>query len=161
MTLAVYSAEESDPSIWDLGPIFTTHSASYYSMMEGASKLVCIVDDEAPVRRALSRLMQAHGYDALAFSSGRECLDGHEIDRAGVVIIDVSMPGMDGFELHTLLRASDRIIPTIFISAHAGREYASRAKSLGAITFIDKPCNETELLSAVESVFKSMRLEVT
>ena len=123
-------------------------------MMVGASKLVCIVDDEAPVRRALARLLTTHGYDALAFSSGRECLDGHEIDRAGIVIIDVSMPGMDGFELHTLLRASGRKIPTIFISAHANRQYASRAKSVGAITFIDKPCNEADLLSAVESAFK-------
>ena len=122
--------------------------------MFGAPKLVCIVDDEAPVRRALARLMQTHGYDAMAFSSGRECLDGHEIDRAGVAIIDVSMPGMDGFELHTLLRASGRKIPTIFISAHANRQYASRAKSVGAITFIDKPCNEADLLSAVESAFK-------
>ena len=122
--------------------------------MVDASKLVCIVDDEAPVRRALARLMQRHGYDALAFSSGRECLDGHEIDRAGIVIIDVSMPGMDGFELHTLLRASGRKIPTIFISAHANRQYACRAKSVGAITFIDKPCNEVDLLSAVESAFK-------
>ena len=122
--------------------------------MFGAPKLVCIVDDEAPVRRALARLMQAHGYDALAFSSGRECLDGHEIDRAGVAIIDVSMPGMDGFELYTLLRASGRKIPTIFISAHANRQYASRAKSVGAITFIDKPCNKADLLSAVESAFK-------
>ena len=129
--------------------------------MVDASKLVCIVDDEAPVRRALSRLMKAHGYDALVFSSGRECLDGHEIDRAGIVIIDVSMPGMDGLELHTLLRASGRIIPTIFISAHAGREYASRAKSAGAITFIDKPCNEADLMSAVESAFMGTRLEVT
>lgn len=129
--------------------------------MGGASKLVCIVDDEAPVRRALSRLMKAHGYDALVFSSGRECLDGHEIDRAGIVIIDVSMPGMDGFELHTLLRASGRIIPTIFISAHAGKEYASRAKSVDAITFLEKPCNEADLMSAVESAFMGKRLDVT
>ena len=129
--------------------------------MGGASKLVCIVDDEAPVRRALSRLMKAHGYDALVFSSGRECLDGHEIDRAGIVIIDVSMPGMDGFELHTLLRASGRIIPTIFISAHAGKEYASRAKSVDAVTFLEKPCNEADLMSAVESAFMGKRLDVT
>ena len=128
-------------------------SARYYSMMVGASKLVCIVDDEAPVRRAVSRLLHAHGYDALAFSSGRECLDGHEIDRADIVIIDVSMPGMDGFELHTLLRASGREIPTIFFSAHANMQYASRAKSVGAITFINKPCNEADLLAAVESAF--------
>ena len=133
--------------------MFNPRSASYYLAMVGASKLVCIVDDEAPVRRALSRLMQTHGYDAMAFSNGRDCLDGHEIDRAGIVIIDVSMPGMDGFELHTLLRASGRVIPTIFISAHANRQYASRAESVGAITFIDKPCKEADLLSAVKSAF--------
>jgi FixJ family two-component response regulator len=123
--------------------------------MAGASNLVCIVDDEAPVRRALTRLMQSHGYDTMAFSSGRECLDGHEVDRANIVIIDVSMPGMDGFELHTLLRASGRKIPTIFISAHANRQYASRAKSVDAITFLSKPCNETDLLSAIESVIQA------
>jgi FixJ family two-component response regulator len=96
--------------------------------------------------------MRTHGYDTLAFASGRECLDGHEIDQAEVVIIDVSMPGMDGFELHTLLRASGRNIPTIFISAHANRQYASRAISVGAITFLNKPCDEAVLLRAVESV---------
>ena len=142
-------------NLWDLGPIFNPRSASYYSMMVGASKLVCIVDDEAPVRRALSRLMKTHGYDVLVFSGGRECLDGKEIDRAGIVIIDVSMPGMDGFELHTLLQASGRVIPTIFISAHANRQYASRAKSLNAITFLNKPCNETDLLGANESVIQA------
>lgn len=123
--------------------------------MAVAPNLVCIVDDEAPVRRALTRLMQTRGYDVMAFPSGRECLDGHEIDRADVVIIDVSMPGMDGFELHTLLRASGRVIPTIFISAHANRQYASRARSLNAITFLNKPCDETDLLGAIESVIQA------
>lgn len=118
------------------------------------SKLVCIVDDEATVRRALTRLIHQHGYDTMAFSSGRECLDGHEIDRAGVVIIDVSMPGMDGFELHTLLRASGRKIPTIFISAHANRQYGARAESVDAITFLNKPCDQAELISAIESVIQ-------
>lgn len=120
--------------------------------MAGPPKLVCIVDDETPVRRALTRLMQTHGYNTVAFASGRECLDGHEIDQAEVVIMDVSMPGMDGFELHTLLRASGRNIPTIFMSAHANRQYSSRAKSFGAITFLNKPCNETALMRAIESV---------
>lgn len=119
--------------------------------MSDTSGLVCIVDDDKFVRRALNRLMETHGYDSMAFASGRECLDGHEINQADVVIIDVSMPGMDGFELHTLLRASGRNIPTIFISAHVDRQYAARAKAAGAITYIDKPCNEANLLVAVES----------
>ena len=119
--------------------------------MSDASKLVCVVDDDRSVRLALNRLMQKHGYDSLGFSSGRECLDGHEVDQADAVIIDVSMPGMDGFELHTLLRASGRRIPTIFMSAFANRQYVARAKSVGAVTLLSKPCKETDLLHAVES----------
>jgi FixJ family two-component response regulator len=118
--------------------------------MPDASRFVCIVDDDQFVRRALKRLMQSHQYESIAFASGRECLDGHEVDRADALIVDVSMPGMDGFELHTLLRASGRNIPTIFISAHINRNYASRAKAVGAVAFVDKPCDEAELLGAVE-----------
>ena len=123
--------------------------------MDGEKKIVCIVEDEETVRRDIKRILNKNGYDTLAFSSGRECLDGHEIDQAEAAIIDVSMPGMDGFELHTLLRASGRNIPTIFISAHANRRYASRAISVGAITFLNKPCNEAALLCAIESVAKA------
>ena len=121
--------------------------------MIGASKLVCIVDDEAPVRRALTRLIRTHGYDVVVFSNGRDCLDGHEVDKAGVAIIDVSMPGMDGFELHTLLRASGRNVPTILISAHTNKQYASRAESVNAVTFLGKPCNEADLMSAIKLGF--------
>jgi FixJ family two-component response regulator len=120
--------------------------------MGDPKKLVCIVDDEALVRRALTRLLRKHGYDTLVFASGRECLDSRKIDQAEVIIMDVSMPVMDGFELHTLLQASGRNIPTIFLSAHYDRQYALRAKSVGAIAFLNKPCNETALLSAIESV---------
>ena len=119
--------------------------------MSEVSRLVCVVDDDKSVRLALNRLMRKHGYDSLGFPSGRECLDGTEVDQADVVIIDVSMPGMDGFELHTLLRASGRSIPTIFISAFADRQYVARAESVGAVTLLSKPCKEADLLHAVES----------
>ena len=120
-------------------------------MMENASKLVCIVDDELSVRRALIRLMQTHGYDAIAYSCGRECLDSHEVAQADAMIIDVSMPGMTGFELLTLLRTTERNIPTIMMSAHADEKYASRAKSVGAVALLNKPCDETVLLDTVKS----------
>jgi len=121
--------------------------------MPEVSRLVCVVDDDKYVRQALIRFMRLHGYDSLGFSSGRDCLDGHEVDKADVVIIDIAMPGMDGFELHTLLRASGRQIPTIFISAFANKQYASRAKSVGAITLLSKPCKEVDMLRAVEAAF--------
>ena len=98
----------------------------------------------------MKRLMQSHNYESMAFSSGRECLDGHEVDRADVLIVDVVMPEMDGFELHTLLRAAGRLVPTIFISAHVNRQYSTRAREAGAIAFVNKPCDEAELIGAVE-----------
>jgi FixJ family two-component response regulator len=123
--------------------------------MSKVSRLVCVVDDDKPVRTALNRLLQRHGYESLGFSNGRDCLDGHEVDQADVVIIDVTMPGMDGFELHTLLRASGRRIPTIFISAFADSQYAARAESVGAVTILGKPCEEGDLLHAIESAINT------
>ncbi len=120
-------------------------------MMANASKLVCIVDNELSVRRALIRLMQAHGYDAIAYSSGRECLDSHEVAQADAMIIDVSLPGMTGFELLTLLRTTERNIPTIMMSAHADEKYAPKTKSVGAVALLYKPCDENVLLAAVKS----------
>ena len=123
--------------------------------MADSSRLACVVDDDPSERRALYRLMHTHGYDARAFASGRGCLNGHEVNQAEVVIIDVSMTAMDGFECDTLLRASGRNIPTIFISADANRQYPSRTKSVGAITFLNRPCNEADLLRAIESAIEA------
>ena len=123
--------------------------------MADASRLTCIVDDDPSVKRALNRLMHTHGYDAMAFASGRECLDGHEVNEAEVVIIDVSMTVMDGFELDALLRASGQNIPTISISAHANRQYAFQTKSVGAIAFLNKPCNEVDLSRAIETAIEA------
>ncbi len=69
-------------------------------------------------------------------------MDGHEVDRAAVVIIDVSMPGMDGFELHTLLQASGRNIPTTFFPARTRKKYEARAESMGAVTFHISPATK-------------------
>jgi FixJ family two-component response regulator len=118
-------------------------------------ELVCIVDDDASVRRALGRMIRSFGFEVVLFESGRACLDGTAIDRAGGLVLDVSMPGMDGFELFHLLHSTDRSVPTVFISAHDDESYRQQARAAGAVTFLSKPCDEHLLHDAIEEAIAS------
>lgn len=99
---------------------------------------IVIVDDDESVRRALGRVVDSYGFDVQLFASGQDCLDGHEIDQASCLIADVMMPDMDGFELHALLKASGRDIPTIFVSAHNDERISTRAKAANGVALLDK-----------------------
>lgn len=106
--------------------------------MRPSAELICIVDDDDSVRRALGRVVRSFGFEVQLFASSRDCLDGPYIDQASCLIADVRMPEMDGFELHALLKASGRDIPTIFISAYCDEQSNSRAESAGGIAMLDK-----------------------
>ena len=117
--------------------------------MGGVSDLICIVDDDASVRRALGRMVRSFGFDVQLFASGRDCLDGPYVDQASCLIVDVIMPNMDGFELHALLAASDRDIPTIFISGENGQKNFDRAAAAGCVAMLNKPCDANTLHDAI------------
>ena len=118
--------------------------------MGGVSDLICIVDDDASVRRALGRMVRSFGFDVQLLASGRDCLDGPYVDQASCLIVDVMMPNMDGFELHALLAASDRNIPTIFISGQNDEKDFDRAALVGCVAFLNKPCDANSLHDAIE-----------
>ncbi len=111
--------------------------------------LICIVDDDASVRRALGRMVRSFGFDVQLLASGRDCLDGPYVDQASCLIVDVMMPNMDGFELHALLAASGRDIPTIFISGQNDQKNFDRANSAGCVAILDKPCDANLLHDAI------------
>jgi FixJ family two-component response regulator len=113
-------------------------------------KLIVIVDDDASVRRALGRLIGAFGFEVVLLDSARACLDGTAVDRAVCLICDVSMPGMDGFELSLLLNAAGRSVPTVFVSAHDDESYRRQAHALGSIAFLSKPYDENLLYAAID-----------
>ena len=118
--------------------------------MASAPSLVCIVDDDKSVRRALGRFIASMGFEVRLISSGRECLDTSYIDRAACLIVDVIMPGLDGFELCTLLHAAGRGVPTVFISAFDQAGYREKARAVGAVAFLSKPCDESLLRDAID-----------
>ena len=100
---------------------------------------VLIVDDNAPLRRALGRMLQSAGHTVSVAASGDEALvalSGTEFD---LVISDVRMPGMTGVELLEKVREHDRDLPVVLMSGDPDLNTATRADDLGALEYLEKP----------------------
>jgi len=113
------------------------------------SILIGIVDDDSSVRRALGRMISSFGFKVELFASASDYLNESYLDPA-CLILDVVMPDMNGLELLAALQESGRNVPTVFISAHDNAAFTEKARSLGAIAYLQKPCDETVLLDAIE-----------
>ena len=113
---------------------------------------IYIVDDDESVRRALSRLMKSSGYSAETFDSARFFLDSVPPDTQGVLILDIRMPDVDGFQLQKQLSALRSRLQVIFITAHAQAGDRERAMEAGAKGFLQKPFSDKSLLDLVNSI---------
>ena len=118
---------------------------------------MAIVDDDDSVCRAIRRLVRSLAMDAETFSSGRQFLDLlHAMPsfQPDCAILDVQMPGMNGFELQELLVKSGNKIPLIFITAHD--EVGAREKALGAgaLAFLRKPFDDELLVRTLSEALK-------
>ena len=121
------------------------------------SRRISIVDDEGPIREALKSLMRAGRFDVDAFASAEEFLTSSRLEETECLILDVYLPGMNGFELQERLNAERRNIPIIFITAHADEPARQRALKGGAIEMLAKPVRRDALFQAIESAVKQSR----
>ena len=110
---------------------------------------VYIVDDDRSVRSSLSRLLHSAGYETKVFGSATEFLQCQPYDGESCLILDVMMPGISGISLHRQLAAKRINLPVIFLTAHGDLPMGVRAMKRGAEDFLQKPVDETVLLSAV------------
>ena len=101
--------------------------------------LIYVVDDDEAVRDSLSLLLEARGYTVRSFASAGEFLNAAPSLRAGVLIADIRMPGMDGLELQQRLTERGLFFPLIVITGHGDVPLAVRAMKAGALDFIEKP----------------------
>lgn len=118
------------------------------------SPTVFIVDDEAPVRKALSRLLRAAGFAVSAFASPEEFLAQHDLEKPGCLVLDLMMPGFDGIELQKALARKGSALPIIFLSGRGDVPKSVQAMKNGAIDFLTKPVNDEQLLAAVRAAIK-------
>jgi len=111
--------------------------------------LTYVIDDDASVRKAFGRLLRSANLDAETFSSAEEFLSSPKQKENACIIIDIRMPGLNGFDLQQRLSSEGIKIPVIVISASDDVETRERARELGAIAFFRKPIDDQALLDAV------------
>jgi FixJ family two-component response regulator len=117
--------------------------------MTDAVFTVFLVDDDAGVLKALSRLLRARGYEVRAFTSPQDFLAGHHASIPGCAVFDVSMPGLDGLQLQQALTAGGSQRPVIFLTGKGDIPTSVRAMKAGAIDFLTKPVNDDGLVAAI------------
>ena len=113
------------------------------------SSTVYIVDDDEAVRDSLRWLLEANGYRVRAFVSAERFLEDYDPVQVGVLICDVRMPGMSGLELQEQLIARQAPLPIVFITGHGDVPMAVSTMKKGAVDFLEKPFNESDLREIV------------
>lgn len=126
-------------------------------MSEASSGPIAIVDDDASVRRALARLLQAHGYATITHDSGREFLDSPRLHEVECLLLDMHMPGMSGMDVLEEVRVAATKLPVILMTGRYEVDFAQRSLDAGASAFLRKPFDEAGLLEAIEIATKERR----
>jgi chemosensory pili system protein ChpA (sensor histidine kinase/response regulator) len=126
----------------------------------GVVPLVLVVDDSITVRRVTQRLLKREGYRVALATDGRNALEVLQEERPTVVVSDIEMPRMDGFELARYIRADPTLhdLPIIMITSRMADKHREHALELGVNNYLGKPYNEEELLGLIQYYAK---LEVT
>jgi len=116
-----------------------------------APSTVFLVDDDASVRRALTRLINVGGYAVQAFASARDFLEYWRANdqNPACLVLDVRMPGFSGLDLQHELQAAKTLLPIIFITGHGDIPMSVKAMKEGAIDFLPKPVRDKDLLRAI------------
>ena len=135
--------------------------------MTDAPPAVFVVDDDASLRMALSRLIRSAGYRVLTFSSAGEFLESKVDDGPCCLVLDVQMPGQTGLDLQLEMKTRNLDFPIIFLTGHGDISMSVKAMKEGALNFLTKPVSDQDLLSAVQEAIetnirvRSERSEVT
>ena len=115
-----------------------------------SNSLVFLIDDDASVRKGVSRLLRSAGYHSEAFGSASDFLTREQHSGPACVIVDVQMPEITGIDLQNVLIQRRREEQLVFITGHGDIPTCAQAMKAGAIDFLPKPFRDTELLQCVE-----------
>jgi FixJ family two-component response regulator len=125
--------------------------------MAALSPTVFVVDDYAPVRKSISRLLHASGFAVAVFASAEEFLAQYDPQIVGCLVLDLAMPALNGLELQHILVKAGSLLPIIFLTGTADIPKSVQAMKHGANDFLTKPVNDEDLLAAVRVAIQKDR----
>jgi len=128
------------------------------SPMATAKSIVFIVDDDAWVRESLETLIQDQGWQPETFASAQEFLDRPRTFTPSCLVLDISLPGLNGLELQKRVAAERTDMPIIFVTGHGDIPMTVGAMKAGAVEFLTKPFNDEVLLTAIRQALERSRL---
>lgn len=135
----------------------TSSRAAVPGALGAASAQIYLVDDNADFRASALFWLDAAGYDVLSLGDPVEALAAmaaHPPGRPGCVLMDVRMPEVSGLDLHDRMAAQGLRLPVVYMSGHADVALAVKAMQKGAVSFLEKPLDESALLEALETAFR-------
>ncbi len=139
----------------------SSRSAGYVegaSPMSSVAPIVFIVDDDISVRESLELLTENEGWKPETFASAQEFLDHPRTTVPSCLVLDLSLPGLNGLELQKRLAGERAEVPIIFITGHGDIPKTVQAMKAGAVEFLTKPLNNDALVSAIGKALERSRL---
>jgi FixJ family two-component response regulator len=128
------------------------------SPISSAAPIVFIVDDDVSVRESLELLSENEGWKSKTFASAQEFLDHQRDSVPSCLVLDLSLPGLNGLELQKRLAVERTDVPIIFITGHGDIPKTVQAMKAGAVEFLTKPLNNDALVSAIGKALERSRL---
>jgi two-component system OmpR family response regulator len=119
-----------------------------------------VVDDEPNIRELLSASLRYAGFEVVTAEDGREAVQAAERVRPDLIVLDVMLPDMDGFEVVRRLRSSGRPLPVLFLTARDGTEDKVTGLTLGGDDYVTKPFSLEEVLARIRAVLRRTRGDV-
>jgi FixJ family two-component response regulator len=127
-------------------------------MMPRSAPTVFVIDDDVEVRLSIQGLLKAAGLRSEPFGTAEEFLRNKVLDGPSCLVLDVSLPGVDGLELQRKLADGGVLIPIIFITGHGDIPMTVKAIKSGAVEFLTKPFVDQDLLNAIQQAFDRDRI---
>jgi len=124
----------------------------------GTNATILVVDDDRDSREIAALLLERTGYRARRAASGPECLQIVESERIDLILLDVMMPGMDGFAVCAALRDAGKRIPIILLTAKDDMDTRLEGMHQGVSEFLTKPINRLELFARVRAQLHILEL---
>ncbi len=128
-------------------------------VVEETEPTIMVVDDSITIRKVTARILERHNMKVILATDGVDATNKLQEEVPDLMLLDIEMPKMDGFELATYMRNEDRLkgIPIIMITSRTGIKHKERAKTIGVDQYLGKPFQEEELMKNINELLSSVK----